>query len=127
VLLQFVDRGLSTFTSTVDFTAAGQRLSILPAAASDNFVFVALPLSAGGALASGAARVGTALRTTVDATTAPRAASRGLLAAASGAYAQAAALASFAPVEKGTTTTVVGTGGDVPTADPAPTGGFPSW
>jgi hypothetical protein len=123
-LLQFVDRGLSMFTSSVDFTAAGQRLSILPAAASDRFVFVALPLTAGGALSSGAARVGTALRTTTptveDATAAPRAASRGLLADVSDAYAQAAAQAAFAPVEKGAD--VVDNG---PT-DPVPTGGL-SW
>ena len=103
----FTDRGLNTFTSAVNFTAlAGGRNSrvILPL---QTFSFVALPLAPAGALVQGTQRVAGSLRGT----------GRRLFQAAGGAYAEASALAAFAPTDKNATTP----------AAPPPTTTFGSW
>jgi hypothetical protein len=94
---QFTDRGLNTFTSAANFTAlASNRLGgeLIPL---QTFSFVALPLAPAGAVVQGTQRVSSALRAT---------AGRRLFQVASNTYAQASALAAFAPLDKGTTVAV---------------------
>ena len=92
----FVGRGLNTFTSAVNFTAlaAGRTTSVVIPL--QTFSFVALPLAPAGALVQGTQRLSGALRTAGPA-------GRRLFQAASNAYAQASALAAFAPLDKSTT------------------------
>ena len=105
----FTDRGLNTFTSAVNFTAlatsrAGAAAVLIPL---ETFSFVALPLAPAGALVQGTQRVAGSLRGT----------GRRLFQAAGGAYAEASALAAFAPTDKNATTP----------AAPPPTTTFGSW
>ena len=120
---QFVDQGLSTFTSTVNFTAiaSGSRTSGVPLQPLPGLISVSLQLT----LPAAASRAGTALRTSAEArATGATGAVRGLLQAAGGNYAQASALALFQPVAKTNVTSanVTTTG-----ASPPPASGWPSF
>lgn len=91
---QFTDRGLNTFTSAVNFTALAQGRATSLLIPLQTFSFVALPLAPAGAMVQGTQRLTGAMRTANT--------GRRLFQAASGAYAQASALASFAPLDKST-------------------------
>ena len=105
------DRGLNTFTSAVNFTAlatgrfGADPIQLVPL---QTFFFHALPLAPAGALVQGTQRVGAAVRGS----------GRRLFQAAGGAYAQASAVAAFAPTDKNATT---------PAAAPPPTTTLGSW
>ena len=104
----FTDRGLNTFTSAVNFTAlaTGRAAGLLVPL--ETFSFVALPLAPAGALVQGTQRL----------TGAARATGRRLFQAASSTYAEASALAAFAPTDKNATS---------PAAAPPPANTFGSW
>ena len=95
---QFTDRGLNVFTSAVNFTALVTSRASGELAPLHTFSFVTLPLAPAGALVQGTQRAGSALRTALPGR-------RLFQAAAGGSYAQASALASFAPLDKNATVT----------------------
>ena len=93
----FGSPSVGNYSSTLSFAAAASRVGAA-AQPPNALVFTSLPLAGGAAMPIGAERTGSVLRTTSLTTTTST--SRGLLASASGNYAQARAGSTLVTVNK---------------------------